>query len=347
MSLSSLNYPEVLPMEYTRYARIAATGKGFPDEVVKNDDIIKEYDLIASDRAVKYSIGIEERRWGPVGQPTSDLLLRAAKECFSRCDIKPEQIDRIIYTKLMGDCSLPGTSLKLLQKLGVRKGIPCMDIAAACSGFIHALDMALRFINSGDEYILVLGGDKTSCGLDLNFKPDTTTVFLTGDAVAGCIVERSDVQHFFSSYLYTDNSFYDYSYMRFGTQLLNSRDFEPDKQIFSMQMPSGPTVHEAILESGRKTVHKLLEAAGKSVEEIDIFVTCDQTHNVWRDQCKDLGIPEEKSLSLFKKFGNTVAAMTPMNLNALIESGKLKRGMTVLMTAHGAGASGGGFVFTY
>jgi 3-oxoacyl-[acyl-carrier-protein] synthase III len=39
--------------------------------------------------------------------------------------------------------------------------------------------------------------------------------------------------------------------------------------------------------------------------------------------------------------------MVPLNLNEAIVNGALRRGMTVLMMGHGAGASGGGFVFEY
>jgi 3-oxoacyl-[acyl-carrier-protein] synthase-3 len=39
--------------------------------------------------------------------------------------------------------------------------------------------------------------------------------------------------------------------------------------------------------------------------------------------------------------------MVPLNLHEAISTGKLQRGMNVLLMGHGAGASGGGFIFTY
>ncbi len=39
--------------------------------------------------------------------------------------------------------------------------------------------------------------------------------------------------------------------------------------------------------------------------------------------------------------------MVPLNLHEAITSGKLTKGMTVMMMGHGAGASGGGFVFKF
>jgi 3-oxoacyl-[acyl-carrier-protein] synthase-3 len=67
----------------------------------------------------------------------------------------------------------------------------------------------------------------------------------------------------------------------------------------------------------------------------------------WEAQLKRINVPKEKSASLFQKYGNTVAAMSLINLHEMIETGKLERGMNVIFMAHGAGASGGGFVFRY
>lgn len=345
MSISSSTYPKITPLDLTRHCRIAATGKAFPDQVYTNDDIIKKYDLIASDRAVQFSLGIEERRWGT--EESSELLIKAAKDCFSKCNIKPNQIDKVIYTKLKGDFSFPATSLKVLEGLGINNGIPAIDISAACSGVIHAMDMALRYIDSGDDYILVLGGDKSSMSLEVDFTPEAKTIFLNGDGVAAVLLEKTENKHFIASYIYTDSSYFQYSYMPFGSIVLNSENITLDDSTFLMNMANGQVVHQAILDTTRIVVDNLLEEAKMKIEDIDVFITCDQTHLVWKDQCKEIGIPEDKSISLFKKHGNTVAAMTPLNLNAMIEAGKLKRGMTVLMTAHGAGASGGGFIFTY
>lgn len=135
--------------------------------------------------------------------------------------------------------------------------------------------------------------------------------------------------------------------MPFGSETLNKPDYKFDDDSFSMFMPDGQVVHQAVLDSGKIVVDNLLKGADMTIDDIDIFVTCDQTTHIWKDQCKTFGIPMEKSISLFHKHGNTIAAMSPLNLNALIENGKLQRGMTVLFTAHGAGASGGGFIFKY
>ncbi len=344
--LSKLTYPDPAPLNIHRYARILSTSVHVPEQVVTNEDIIRRYDLIASDRAVQYSIGIKERRFAAENTLPSELLVEAARQCLEQAHLDPEQLDRVLYTKLLGDQILPATSLKVLQELGIRRGIPAFDILAACSGFVHLMDMAIRYIDSGDDYVLILGGDISSRQAGASNKKDTRTIFLQGDAVVGMLLGRSDTQHFLASYLYTDNTYFDYSYIPFGTELLNkTRQF--NNEMFNMQMPDGMVVHQSVIDSCELVSSKLLKQAGLTLQDIDVVITSDQTTFTWKAQLEKLGVPEEKSTSSFYRYGNTVAALSPINLHEMIVTGRLQRGMLVLFMAHGAGASGGGLIFRY
>lgn len=344
--LSTMQYRECVPLQIERYARVLSTSVVVPERVVTNDDIIKRYDLIATDRAVQYSLGIAERRYADEGTLVSDLLHRAAAECLERAHVRPEQLDRVLYTKLMGDQMVPATALRVVQKLGIRRGIPAFDILAACSGFVHLMDMAIRYIDSGDDYVLILGGDICSRLANAKNKKDTRTIFLQGDAVVGMLLGVADVRHFLASYLYTDNTYFEYSYIPFGTEVLNkSKAF--DNQIFNMAMPDGMVVHESVIDSCELVSARLLAQAGITVNDVDAFITSDQTTFTWKAQLQKMNVPAEKSASLFHKYGNTVAALSPINLHEMIQTGRLRRGMTVLFMAHGAGGSGGGLVFRY
>jgi 3-oxoacyl-[acyl-carrier-protein] synthase-3 len=344
--LSTLEYRDARPLQIERFARVLSTSYTVPETVVTNEDIIKRFDLIATDRAVQFAIGIKERRFADEETMVSDLLYTTAKKCLDDAGVEPEKIDRVLYTKLMGDHIVPATSIQVLKKLGINRGVPAFDILAACSGFVHLLDMAIRYIDAGDDYVLILGGDISTRLASTKSKKDTRTIFLQGDAVVGMLLGKSDVQHFLASYLYTDNTYFDYSYIPFGTELLNnSKSF--DNEMFNMQMPDGMVVHESVIDSCEIVTQRLLHQTGMALDDIDVFITCDQTTMTWDAQLARMGVPKEKSTSMFCKYGNTVAAMSMINLHEMIQSGRLKRGMTVMFMAHGAGASGGGLVFRY
>jgi 3-oxoacyl-[acyl-carrier-protein] synthase-3 len=344
---NNLIYPRIQKLNVNGFARIASTGTGLPEKVMTNQDIIDRYHLFATDRAVQYTLGIKERRWVDPEQKLTQLMAQAVTECLQRAGAGIEQVDRIIYSKLLGDHQIPASSVGLLRELKVDKGIPAFDISSACSGFMHALDMALRFIGTGDDYVMILGGGITSMINQAWNQPDPKTVFMFGDAIVAMLLEKTKKKHFLASYLFTNHLLYDNAYIPMGTTFLNSAADTFNPGIYTMQIPDGRVIRNSVVESARIVADKLLQATGLTIDKIDIFVTSEQNTQIWEAQLDVLGIPKEKSLSVFWKYGNTVAAMSPLMLDELISSGRLERGMLVMMMAHGAGASSGGCIFRY
>lgn len=342
-----IKFPEIRPLNIDRYARIVSTGVGLPKGVVTNQDIINDYNIMATDRAVQYSLGIKERRWSDLGEKVEDLMMVAASQCLERANVSIEMVDRVIMTKLFGDYQVPANSIGLLKKLNAKKGIPAFDICSACSGFMHAMDLAIRYIATGDDYVLILGGSIMAKCSRLWRKPDPKTVFLFGDAIVAMLLSYSEVKSFMASYILTNHLLYDNAKITFGTEFLREgmKDLAPN--IFFMRIADGNVVFNSSAEYSKIIAEKLLNETGLSIEDIDFFVTSDQSTKIWEAQLKALNIPKEKSESLFYKYGNTVSAMSPLILNELIVSGRLKRGDLVMMQAHGAGASSGGMIFRY
>lgn len=328
-----------------RYAKILSLGVGLPRRIVTNQDIINQYNLTATSRAIEYTLGIKERRWISNEEKVADLIAKAISDCLIKSDISINQIDRLITTKLFGDFQVPAVSIGALRKLGASKGIPAFDISAACSGFIHAMDLAIRYINSGDDYVLIVGGSasgKLNHNLD---RSNPTTCFLFGDAMVAMLLCHTDDRHFLSSYIITNHQLYDKAYIKYGSSIPNNTLI--DQNIFNMNIANNNIVFNKSVEYSKIITDKLLKDANFSIYDIDYFVTSDQTTKLWAAQLEEIGIPKFKSCSQFRKYGNTVSAMSPLNLLNLIETERLKRGKIVMMQAHGAGASSGGMIFKY
>jgi len=343
---NKIKYPKILPLVTDNHCYVMSTGMSVPENVVTNDDILSNYDIRATDRSIQFGLGAVERRWDNQGLNSSDLLFEVSMQCLEKANIAPDQLDRIIYARLLGDDLVPKTSIRVMEKLRIKKGIPTIDIRAACSGFIHALDMAIRYINAGESYVLVLAGGIASRSANNSNKKDSKTIFLMGDGASGVLLGPSEKKHFFASYIYSDNSLYEEAYVPFGSQLLNGdRNF--NNEIFNMNMQNGINIHNATIKSAYVVTQKLLETTNLTIDDVDAVVTSDQTKLIWEEQLKTINAPKEKSMSMFPSFGNTVSAMTPINFHEMISTNKIKRGNTVLMMAHGAGASGGGLIFQY
>ncbi|WP_010250329.1 ketoacyl-ACP synthase III [Acetivibrio cellulolyticus] len=342
-----IQFPDIKPLNVKRQAKIISMGVGLPERVVSNQEIIDKYNIIATDRAVKFSIGISERRWINSDESLEGLMAKAVRQCLNKAEISIEQVDKVIYTKLLGDYQIPALSVALLKELGTTVGIPAFDISSACSGFMHAMDLAVRSIASGDEYVLVIGGGTSSKGIQRWNKPNPKTIFLYGDGITAMLLGRSDTKHFISSYIFTNPVFYNIAYIPYGTSTLRDGIKEIDYNMFDMRIDNGNLIMESSVEHAKVVCEKLLMDAGLTLNDIDFFVTSDQSTVIWEAQLKALNIPKEKSISCFHKYGNTVASMSPLNLYELIETGRLKRGNIVMMHGHGAGASSGGFIFKY
>jgi 3-oxoacyl-[acyl-carrier-protein] synthase-3 len=70
---------DIRALDTQRFAKIISTGTYVPENVMTNDDIIKKYNLIATDRAVKKSLGISERRWDDKNFEMADFIALAVK----------------------------------------------------------------------------------------------------------------------------------------------------------------------------------------------------------------------------------------------------------------------------
>jgi 3-oxoacyl-[acyl-carrier-protein] synthase III len=58
-------------------------------------------------------------------------------------------------------------------------------------------------------------------------------------------------------------------------------------------------------------------------------------------------VPEEKVYSNIAELGNTSSASIPIAMDECIQSGRIKEGTTVLLTAFGGGVTWGGTVIQF
>jgi 3-oxoacyl-[acyl-carrier-protein] synthase-3 len=60
---------------------------------------------------------------------------------------------------------------------------------------------------------------------------------------------------------------------------------------------------------------------------------------------ESLGVPQDRSLSVIREYGNTMTAMLPILLDKAFQDDRLESGMNVMLISHGEGASGGGMIY--
>src|SRR5690606_21128784 len=120
------------------------------------------------------------------GLATSDMAAEAVKELLKKRGIGAEEIDLLIVATITGDLIFPSCANIVCDKIGAVNAWG-FDLAAACSGFLYALDTGAKFIETGKhKKVVVCGFDKMSAIIDYT---DRNTCIIFCDGRGACLLE--------------------------------------------------------------------------------------------------------------------------------------------------------------
>jgi 3-oxoacyl-[acyl-carrier-protein] synthase-3 len=89
------------------------------------------------------------------------------------------------------------------------------------------------------------------------------------------------------------------------------------------------------------SAHEVLEAAGRSVEDVDVYIPHQANTRIIEHARKKLEIPEDRTVIDVDRYGNTSSGSIPLALADAREAGMLHEGDLLLMTGMGAGLTWG------
>ena len=142
----------------TNFAKIISSGSYLPEKILTNKDLEGMVDT--SDQWITERTGIKERRVSSIEETSVDMAFHASKDALSKSSIKKEDIGAIFLATCTPERKFPSTAVLLQNKLDIKNAFS-VDINAACTGFIYALDIAKKYIESGQiKYALVVGTEK-------------------------------------------------------------------------------------------------------------------------------------------------------------------------------------------
>ena len=93
-----------------------------------------------------------------------------------------------------------------------------------------------------------------------------------------------------------------------------------------------------------KSPEDVMADAGVKAEDIDLLIPHQANIRIINGVGQKLGLPEEKVVVTVNNHGNTSAASIPLAISESFESGKIKKGDLVILTAMGAGFTWGGAI---
>ena len=119
--------------------------------------------------------------------PESMIMARkAVKQLLAKTGTDPQEVDCLILATTTADYHFPSTSSIVIGRLGMKNAY-CVDMQAACCGFLFAMDMAAGLVQSGRyKKVVVCGADKMSSIVDYT---DRATCPIFGDGAGAVLVE--------------------------------------------------------------------------------------------------------------------------------------------------------------
>jgi 3-oxoacyl-[acyl-carrier-protein] synthase-3 len=321
--------------------RIAGTGAAIPQTVVSND-------------AVEGRLGLEhgwiERRTGirqrPVALPeeaTSDLATRAAAQALEASGIDPKTIGLVLLATSTPDHLLPPTAPLVAHRLGCR-GAGAIDLAGACSGFLYALTLANAHGQNTKTNTLVIGANILTRRVN---ERDPATAALFSDGAGAVVLAPCEPSSFLGTYLSSDGSLYDVIGIQAGgsREPVTAEALAEGRQLMTIRNGSALFKHgvHAMVNAGRAAI----ENAGLTMDAVDWWIPHQANARMIRETGSLLGISAERAISVVETAGNSSAATIPIALAHAAQSGQLRQGQIVLLTAAGAGIIYAGVVLRW
>ncbi|RRJ94635.1 ketoacyl-ACP synthase III [Opitutaceae bacterium TAV4] len=315
---------------------ILGTGSFAPAKVLTNEELSTRVDT--SDEWIVTRTGIRSRHIASETETTSYMATKAAEVALASAGLTPAQIDLLIVATCTPDQPIPSTASFVQTRLGLPETTACVDINAACTGFIYALDMAWAMLASGRyRHALIIGSERLSTSVDWT---DRTTCVLFGDGAGAAVLGPSPAGS--------------------SAQIIGARLGAIPGTAGLLTIPGGgsscPTVTAEtprfIQMKGREVfkyaVRGMQDSARVLLQQHDIHpadIACVIPHQanlrIIEAIAQYLEFPLDRFYLNLDRYGNTSAASIPIALDEARRAGRLRPGEISLLVAFGAGLTCG------
>ena len=324
------------------FAHIAGTGSAVPDRILDNQAFEKFIDT--TDEWIVRRTGIKQRHIARPEETPAVMGLRAARAALKSANITADQIDSLIAGTVTSELLFPSCAC-LIQKELEANNASAFDVAAGCSGFLYALEIANNSIKAGmAKTVLVVGTERLSTVLDWH---DRSTCVLLGDG-AGAVVLRSHEEPggILSTHVRSDGRLWDLLYAGEG----NTPPPEIIKDIRSMPfhvVMEGNRLFKKAVPSMAQIAEIALSHNGLTHDDIQLVIPHQANLRIIQAVSEKLKIPMEKFYTNVDRFGNTSSGSIPLALDEVNREKRLAKGDNILMVSFGAGLTWGAAVIKW
>lgn len=293
-----------------------------------------------SDEWIRDRTGIEQRHIAATGEYTVDLAEAASRQAIEAAGISTNDIDLIIVATTTADQIFPSTACLLQSRLDIH-GCPAFDVQAVCTGFVYALSVADKFVQTGtSKCALVIGAETFSRIIDWT---DRNTCVLFGDGAGAVVIKADQKPGILSTHLHADGDYAKLLHVPSGV----SNNYSAVQEGRAFVEMEGSDVFKMAVRTLGAIVDETLEANQLDRSDIDWLVPHQANVRIIKATAKKLRMSMDKVVMTVAKHGNTSAASIPLALNHAVRAGDIKSGDTLLLEGFGGGFTWGSALIKY
>ncbi len=318
--------------------RISGLGHHLPARLVTNREIEERLGL--EEGWIESRVGIHARYFAREDEALTDLALPAARMALDEAGCP--DIGFLILATSTPDHLLPPSAPLLAHRLGLSCG--ASDLAGACAGFINALTLADSLVRVQGKSVLVVAANILSRRIN---PADPSTSALFADAAGAVVVSpASGHSGVIAADLVSDGAGYDLiNIPAGGSRKPFGKGLGADELY--MQMPDGRGLFSKAVDTMVGSSARVMAQAGVSADDITHWAPHQANLRITAAVERRLGLDPARGLSSLKTCGNSSAATIPLTLSTAGRNRGLNQGDLLLMSAVGAGLSGGAVLFRW
>jgi 3-oxoacyl-[acyl-carrier-protein] synthase-3 len=321
---------------------LLGTGSALPARRVSNAELAEQVDT--SDEWIVERTGIRFRHIAAPDETTGTLAYDAAKAALAAAGLAAQDIDLIVLATATPDQTFPSTATKVQALLGIDDCV-AFDVAAVCSGFLYAVQVADSMIRAGaHRRALVIGSETFTRILDWE---DRTTCVLFGDGAGAIVLEAQesaddpaspDARGILAAKLHADGRHNELLYVDGGPSTTGT--------VGKLRMKGREVFRHAVTNLSA-VMTEALKGIDLTPADVDWVVPHQANARILDATARKLSLPAERVIVTVDQHANTSAASVPLALDTAVRDGRIKRGDLLVLEAMGGGFTWGAAVLRY
>jgi 3-oxoacyl-[acyl-carrier-protein] synthase-3 len=317
-----------------------------PEQELANEQLTADYPDWHIEK-IQEKIGIQTRHIAAPEEFASDLGVTACRKLFASGVCQAHDIDFLLFCTQSPDYFLPTTACLVQDRLGLPTHAGALDFNLGCSGYIYGLGLAKGLVETGQARNVLLVTAET---YSKHIHPgDRSVRMIFGDAAAATLVSAGAGEGIGPLVYGTDGRGGDNLMVPSGgmRQLRTDEtarlqtDKKGNTRTADHLFMNGPKVFTFTQKAVPTLVDTLLAKCGLTLESVDHFVFHQANHYMLESLRRKIRIPQEKFLTAFEHFGNTVSSTIPIVLQEKVSQGVIRPGHRVMLVGFGVGYSWG------